>query len=140
MGFTYAQNSPVPNNRERLKERLQILLKSDEQKDYEKLYELLAEEQRNSYGSKGSFIKFKTTADSIAKQRLTKFIAREFSLTPLGNEAIIIGCGEYVRKGKKKLLESQVEAVYENNDWYFRSLIGVSDGFGTKAKKCSMKQ
>ncbi|MEZ5429250.1 MAG: hypothetical protein R2747_23585, partial [Pyrinomonadaceae bacterium] len=90
-------------------------------------------------GSKESFVKFKTTADSISEQRLTKFIAKEFNLTPLDNEAIIIGCGQYVRKEKKRMLESQVEAVFENNDWYFRSLVGVSIGFGTKAKKCSMK-
>jgi hypothetical protein len=49
---------------------------------------------------------------------------------------MVKGCAEYTDSKKKKHLESQVEAVYENNDWYFSSIITASVGFGTKAKKC----
>lgn len=68
---------------------------------------------------------------------LSRFVVTEVYLLYADYYWMIKGCGEYIEKGKKKCLESQIEAVYENNDWYFSSLIGASVGFGTKPTKCS---
>ena len=146
LSFVSAQNkkttgidSSVPaRTRERLKERLQVLIELQKAKNYEKLYSLLT---TNGTDSKESFIKSNETLDALGRAELLIFIPKETYLLEPGNDwGFIKGCGEYVEKGKKKYFESQVESAYENGDWYFRSLIGVSGGNGTKVKKCSMQK
>jgi hypothetical protein len=129
-------STPLENkSRERLKQRLEDFLIHHQRKEYEQLYGLLAKEQREGYGSVEKFIEFKKSADKTG-ELLLAFSAKSFSVSSAGNEALIIGCGKYQTDHKKHWLQSQVEAVYENGDWYFRSLIGTSAGFGTSPKKC----
>jgi len=134
--FAFAQNSK--NTRERLNERLQVLIELQKSKDYERLYDLLTKKETDS---KESFVKSSKTFDSLGRAELLKFVPKEvYLIEPSNDWGLIKGCGEFVEKGKKKLLESQVEVVYENDDWYFSSLITISSAFGIKPKKCSLNQ
>jgi hypothetical protein len=121
--------------RERLRYRLRIFSLYDQQKQYQKLYTLLAKEQREGYGSWEKFAEFKKHANQSG-ELLVSFSARSFLLASSRDYALIVGCGKYQRDNKTEYIESQVEAVYESGDWYFRSLVGVSAAFGTEPKKC----
>lgn len=140
--FVHGQNN-IPKVtesqvREKLKERLRIFLDFQKERNYQELYEMLAKEQKNGSGTKESFVKIYQTSEKI-DERLTNFIAKDLGLFQPSNDfAVIFGCGEYTKNKRRKYYESQVEAVYENDDWYFRSLIGASVGLGTPLKKCKM--
>jgi hypothetical protein len=121
--------------RQRLKYRLRIFSIYDHQKQYQKLYALLAKEERKGYGSWEKFAEFKKHANQSG-ELLVSFSAKSFLLTSSRNYALIVGCGKYQSDNKTEYIDSQVEAVYESGDWYFRSLIGVSAAFGTEPKKC----
>lgn len=140
--FVEGQSTPKiseSKTREKLNKRISMLISFQKEKNYGGLYEMLANEQRKGSGSKESFIKTYKTFDKKGSENLTNFSIKELGLfEPTNDFALVLGCGEYTKNKKKKYYESQVEAVYENNDWYFRSLIGASVGFGTEIKKCKM--
>lgn len=122
------------NARERLEKRLQLLVTFQKSREYDKLFELLT---KNEKETKDSFIKLEKSFDQAGRAELIEFsLENIFLLEPDNNWAIIKGCGQYKNKHKNKSYESNVEAVYENNDWYFSSLIVANVGFGRKAKKC----
>lgn len=129
-------------NRERLKERLQTLISFQQMSNYEKIYELMSEDVKKT-GSKESFVKTHKEYDETFERDGLRILLLKFSPKDVYSLYqdyywMINGCGEYLDSKKKKYYESQVEAVYEDGDWYFRSLIGVSVGFGTPLKKCKM--
>jgi hypothetical protein len=128
--------SDVPmETREKLKERLQTLSNFQKDKDYENLYPLLEE---NKNDSKDFFIERQQSVDKIGGSRLIKFIPQDVYLLSPSDLWMIRGCGEYVKNGKKSYLESVVEAIYENDNWFFSSLIRENTAFGLKTRKCKM--
>jgi hypothetical protein len=122
---------------ENLKERFNIFLAFQKEKNYAKLYDMLAQEQRKAI-TKEFFVETYQNLEKNDDDRLTNFGIKRVGLLQQSDFGIVEGCGEYTKNKKKKYYESQVEAVYENDDWYFRSLIGASVGFGTPLKKCKM--
>jgi hypothetical protein len=137
-----AQNTPKINEvkaRERLQFRLSMFIEYQTMRDYENLYELLEKEHKDAVSKQAFVDSYKNNDDEVLSLLLIKFVSEELGLLQPSNDfALIFGCGEYKKNKKKKYYESQVEAVYENDDWYFRSLIGASVGFGTPLKKCKM--
>lgn len=129
-----AQN---PNgNRARLDDRLRKLVELQRTHDYENLFVLMSS---RSADSKDTFVKINQSLDALERPELLRFLPRQVYLVEPGNDwGIIVGCGEYVERGRKRRLESQVEAIYENDEWYFSSLITISSSFGQKPQKCSL--
>lgn len=123
------------NSRERLEERLQTLIRFQTANDYGKIHGLMTQ----SAGPKDSFIEINQKFDALGQAKLSKFVLDNVYLLEPGNQrGLIKGCGEYVEDKKKKYYESQAEAIYENNDWYFSSSVTISSGFGMKPKPCSV--
>ena len=54
-----------PKMKKRLKARVEMLVNFDKKKEYQKLYKLLAKEQRDGYGSEEVFFKFRKKVDAM---------------------------------------------------------------------------
>ncbi|RME18315.1 MAG: hypothetical protein D6799_03035, partial [Bacteroidetes bacterium] len=79
--FAFAQDSK--NTRERLNERLQMLIELQKLKDYERLYDLLT---KKGADSKESFVKTNKTFDSFGRAELSKFVPKGVYLIEPGND------------------------------------------------------
>nr|HQU82897.1 hypothetical protein [Pyrinomonadaceae bacterium] len=137
--FANAQENAKANEQKdygKLRERFNIFLDFQKQKNYEQLYEMLAQEQRKA-STKENFIEIYQNSDKTNDDQLNAFIIKKIGVLGLSNFGIVEGCGQYIENKKKKSYDSKVEVVFENGDWYFRSLIGVNTSFNSKAKKCS---
>src|SRR5690606_10796551 len=137
LAFAGAASSQTSNNtRERLNERLTVLIERQVSKDYENIYgDLLS----RSETTKETFVQSNRKADVVGRRTLSKFVPQHIFLRePENLWGFITGCGEFKEKGRTRYFEAQVEAAYENGDWYFAALIYIDAAFGRKPKGCSI--
>ena len=110
--------------RPRLIERLNLLVEYERTQQWDRMYDLLGEQFKISV--EGGMSRERWLRDR-SRSRLSRFTPKSAILL-FGTEEtgywIILGCGEYSRRGPNERLESSVEAYRENGDWYF-SPIGV---------------
>lgn len=102
-----------------------------------KLYDFLDRDARKGYGEVGQFIEFRNSCRELGGSTLRAFAITEVGFLTGGLFSIVRGCGDYFDGVEHKYLASNVEAVYEDGEWYFRSLIGADYVFGVPPKRCS---
>src|SRR5687767_11862449 len=94
---------------DKLKERFNIFLVFQKEKNYEKLYDMFAQEQRKSINKK-FFIEIYKNSEKEGDKRLSNFVIKNVGLLEFSNIGIVEGCGEYTELNEKEYYESQVEA------------------------------
>jgi hypothetical protein len=113
----------VPQSlRARLADRLGLLVEYHRVQQWDKMYELLGEQFKNSI--EGGMSKERWLRDH-PHYKLSRFTPKRATLlsgTPENGYWIIRGCGEYSRFGPNEKLESSVEAYRQNGDWFFSSV------------------
>lgn len=137
--FILAQNTKGKESEreEKLKKRLETFLSFQTKRKNAKVYEMLEKKAREYYKNKDNYIKSRAYLDETPGLKFTDFQAPEFNiLEKFYDYALIFGCGEFTENNIKTYYKSYVEAVYENDNWYFRSLIGGS----IPLRECQMEK
>ena len=133
--------STVPvEHRTRLKGRLNLLIKYQRAKRWDRMYDVL----------RPSIIRGRSRED-YANQRqeweLIPPISTLLSFAPIevvtthesanGGEWYIVGCARYRRKGRILQIRSAVEAQLQNSEWFFTEIFAATQVDGSE-KACSM--
>lgn len=116
--------------RERLKLRLAEFIEYHRTKQWDKVYDFIAEVDKYT-------VEGEPPRDTFLKQKLysliNKFTPQLVVRSDDYSSWIIWGCGSFDQEGE---MESGLEASLQDGDWYFSPIWSVPSGIGRKPRSC----
>jgi hypothetical protein len=122
--------------RQRLDDRLQEFVSHHRKKEWSDVYAMFSQRYMRTVDSGMSPDRF---VEERRFSRILRFTPVESLALVDDKEApfvIILGCGEYERTGLNSNVETNVEATWENGDWYFSELRHRAPCLDCEARRC----
>jgi hypothetical protein len=123
--------------RERLAERLKLLIEYDRTQQWERMYDLLSDRFLQGETKEHLVNRRRYVAEKLSGDELIEFTPK--SITSLHEESgwwLIRGCGEFRQSGSSRRVDTVVEAYLQNGEWYF-SQIRMSTPIDSEPIPCS---
>lgn len=120
--------------------RLNLFLENWKNREWEKVYDLIAEGHKQSIGGGLSKERFLREPPLYELKRFTpKTVLAYVEVTKDKGHLSIWGCGEYKRFLFNEKKESTIDARLQNGEWYFSQISFIYAGIHSPPRSCDHK-